>query len=138
MAATTQAMNDFCKKWLAACLSRDVVWLAENSIEDDESGYLGIHSGKTIDRSIADSVASLGPAPPASCLNSAPTGWMIGDVAWLVDYPIGVLPNGYQLPEPIRVTFVMRRVGNAWKMAQWHLSESFPRNLHAESGGGRD
>jgi len=31
--------------------------------------------------SIANSIASIDPVPPASCTNSAPYGWMIGDIA---------------------------------------------------------
>jgi len=132
MAKTTQAMNDFAKEYFAACLARDVNYIAAHSIEDDDTGYTGFHSGKTIDYSIADSVASIGPAPPASCINSAPYGWMIGDIAWLVDFPTGVLPNGEPLPDPVRVSFVMRRVKGEWKMAHWHVSESVSRDLHAK------
>jgi len=57
---------------------------------------------------------------------------MIGDIAWLVDFPTGVLPNGEPLPDPVRVSFVMRRVKGEWKMAHWHVSESVSRDLHAK------
>jgi len=132
MATTTQAMNNFAKKYFAACLARDVDYIAAHTVEDEESGFIGFHSGKTIDRRIADTIASIGPAPPASCINSAPRGWMVGDVAWLIDFPTAILPNGHKLPDPVRVTFVMRKVKGEWKMAHWHLSESLPRDLRAK------
>lgn len=131
MATTTREMNDFAKDYFAACLARDVEYIAAHTIEDEESEYLGVHSGLHIDRSIADSVEAIGPLPPASCVNSNPRGWVIGDVAWLVDFPHGVLPNGEALPDPVRVTFVMRKVRGEWKMAHWHLSESVTRDLKA-------
>jgi len=132
MATTPQAMNNFAKKYFAACLARDVDYIAAHTVEDEESGFIGFHSGKTIDRHIADTIASIGPAPPASCINSAPRGWMVGDVAWLIDFPTAILPNGQKLPDPVRVTFVMRKVRGEWKMAHWHLSESLSRDLHAK------
>jgi len=132
MAKTTQAMNDFARDYFAACLARDVKYIAAHSIEDDETGYTGFHSGKTVDRDIHDSVVSIGPHPPASCIHSAPYGWMIGDVAWLVDFPTGLLPNGDQIPDPIRVSFIMRRVKGEWKMAHWHVSESVSHDYRAQ------
>ena len=131
MAATTQEMNDFAKEYFAACLARDVEYIAAHSVEDEESDFVGFHSGAHIDRSIADVFESIGPLDPASCVDSNPSGWVIGDVAWLIDFPRGVLPNGEALPDPVRVTFVMRRVAGEWKMAHWHLSESVERDLNA-------
>ncbi len=131
MAATTQEMNDFAKEYFAACLARDVEYIAAHSVEDEESDFVGFHSGGHVDRKIADIYESIGSHEPASCVDSNPSGWMVGDVAWLIDFPRGVLPSGEALPDPVRVTFVMRRIAGEWKMAHWHLSESVERDLSA-------
>jgi hypothetical protein len=131
MAATPAELNEFIRDYLAALAARDVDFVRENSIEDAEAGYSGFHTGdEPVDWSIQSTVDALSPLSPARLEKSAPTGWMIGDVAWFTDFPHGVLPNGQMLDDFVRLTVIARRVdGDRWKVAHWHISEQVARNL---------
>ncbi len=59
-----------------------------------------------------------------------------GDVGWVADRPLVSLPNGISIP--MRITGVLRREDEAWKIVQWHASvaagneETFGQELSAE------
>jgi hypothetical protein len=59
--------------------------------------------------------------PPARLVDSAPTGWVDGDVAWTVDFPHFGFQDGAERYH--RVTTVLARVDGAWKVAHFHVSE---------------
>lgn len=130
MAATTQELNDFIRDYLAALAARDAQFVLENSVEDDEAGYSGIHTGgEPIDWNVQATADAITPLSPARLEHSNPKGWMIGDVAWFTDFPHGVLPNGRVLDDHVRLSIVARRVDGRWKVAHWHISEQVPRDL---------
>ncbi len=138
MSATSPALNDFIRDYLAALAARDVAYVRENSIEDGEAGYSGFHTGGVpVDWSIQSTVDVLAPLSPARLVKSAPTGWVIGDVAWFTDFPHGVLPNGQVLDDFVRLTVIARRVdGDRWKVAHWHISEQVSRDLDPNAPAG--
>lgn len=130
MSATTQELNNFIRDYLAALAARDSAFVLENSVEDDEAGYSGIHTGgEPVDRVIQSTADAIAKLAPAKLVKSNPKGWMVGDVAWFTDFPHGVLPNGQVLDDHVRLTVVARRVADRWKVAHWHISEQVPRDL---------
>jgi hypothetical protein len=130
MSATTPELNNFVRDYLAALAARDAAFVLDNSVEDDEAGYSGIHTGgEPIDWNIASTAEAISSLSPAQLDGSSPKGWMIGDVAWFTDFPHGVLPNGQVLDDHVRLTIVVRRVAERWKVAHWHISEQVPRDL---------
>lgn len=69
--------------------------------------------------------------PPAKLIDSAPTGWVDGDLAWTVDFPRFGFQDGAERPH--RVTTVLARVDNAWKVAHFHVSEPVGAYFESEA-----
>lgn len=53
-----------------------------------------------------------------------PTGYEEGSVGWLVDEPTFIFPNGS--PMKTRLTAVMRREDDRWKLVHMHVSVGVP------------
>lgn len=134
MPASTPAMNNLVRDYLAALAARDTDFVIRHSVTGGAAGYSGIHSGPgLVDLSVDSTVRAVAPMPPARLGNSDPTGWYQGDVAWLTDFPVGVLPSGEELPNICRATVVLCHVDGEWKVAHWHLSEAVARDLSADA-----
>lgn len=133
MAIATPEMIELCDQNMRACAQREVGWIAENSFEDEEAGFVGIHTTPgPVDYSIQQAVDALGPVAKALSLDVKSQGWYIGDVAWFVSFFTGQVPDGEQFV--VRGTTVMRRVNGVWKIAHWHVSEEVDRSAHFPGG----
>ncbi len=130
MAATTKEMNQLCSDYMRWCAERNAEMIAKYAIEDDEAGYIGIHTTPgPWDMNLQEAIDRIGPLAKAQSLNINSQGWYIGDVAWFVTLFNAVLPDGVPAPD-IRGTVVMRRVDDEWKIAHWHVSEAVDRSAH--------
>jgi hypothetical protein len=47
-----------------------------------------------------------------------------GSLAWVLDNPRAVLPNGFEIP--LRATTVLHREEDSWKIMQHHISAAIP------------
>jgi ketosteroid isomerase-like protein len=54
----------------------------------------------------------------------SPQGWEEGSMGWAVDEPAFGFPDGSEVR--VRVTFVMHRVDDAWKIVHGHFSVGVP------------
>jgi hypothetical protein len=134
MPATTPAMNDLVRDYLAALAARDTDFVIRHSVAGDDAGYSGIHTGPgLVDFSVDSTVRTVAPLPPARLGNSDPSGWYQDGVAWLTDFPVGVLPSGEELPNVCRATVVLCLADGEWKVAHWHMSEAVGRDLSTDA-----
>jgi hypothetical protein len=69
--------------------------------------------------------------PPARLIDSAPTGWVDGDVAWTVDFPRFGFQDGAERDH--RITTVFVRIDDAWKVAHFHVSEPVGAYFESEA-----
>jgi hypothetical protein len=120
----------FARRYLEACVTRDVDYLAANSIDDPEGSYSGINSGPGPGLGMAVNIAHFREVPPVKWSGLSPEGYVVGDLAWFTDYAKGVLPSGNQLD--IRVTLIMRRIGVEWKTVHYHVSEGVAVDLSSD------
>jgi hypothetical protein len=107
---------ELARRYLEACVTRDADYLAAHSIDDPTGSFSGINSSPGPGRGLPDTVAHFRELPPVKWSGLSPEGYVVGDFAWFTDYAKGVLPSGQELD--IRVTLLMRRVGNDWKTAE--------------------
>lgn len=134
MPATTPDMNQLARDYLAALAARDTDFVRKHSIADIPEGYSGVHTGPgLVDFSVDSTVHTISPLAPARLGNSDPSGWYRDSVAWLTDFPTGVLPNGEELPNICRATVVMCQIAGEWKVAHWHISEAVGRDLSVDA-----
>ena len=122
---------ELARRYLEACVTRDADYLAANSIDDPAGSYLGINTGPGPGLGMEVNIAHFREVPPVQWSGLSPEGYVVGDLAWFTDYAKGVLPSGKQLD--IRVTLIMRRIGETWKTVHYHVSEGVPVDL--SSGG---
>jgi hypothetical protein len=124
---------DLARRYLEACVTRDADYLAANSIDDPEGSYLGINTGPGPGLDMKANIAHFRTVPPVTWSGLSPEGYVVGDLAWFTDYAKGVLPSGKQLD--IRVTLIMRRIGETWKTVHYHVSEGVVADLSSSGSG---
>jgi SnoaL-like domain len=115
------------RQYLAALVARDTALLAGTSVNDPDGAYLGIGSPPEENWDLPHLIDHLKDFPPTKFVDSAPTGYREGDVAWLWDFPTCELPSGERIA--IRASVVLVQVEGEWKVAHWHLSEGVPHDL---------
>jgi len=57
-------------------------------------------------------------------LADTPQAYCDGSIGWLAGQPTVKLPDGTEVP--VRLTAVLRREQNGWKIVQWHFSIGVP------------
>lgn len=114
-------LTELATAYVDACLARDPAFVDAHSLDDPHGSFGGIGTppGELFSRDVL--IEHLPSLPQVRLLDSAPSGWVDGDVAWLTDFPRFSFPNGEAHPH--RVTLVLRRVGGNWKVVHFHLSE---------------
>jgi SnoaL-like domain len=110
-------------RYLEACVTRDADYIAANSVDD--GSFWGIGSAPGPGWNLQETVEHLRGLKKAGWSGLKPQGFVAGDFAWFTDYAKGVLPDGEQLD--IRVTLVMRHLGERWKVVHFHVSEGVQR-----------
>ena len=136
MPVSTPEMNAFVDDYMSVCCERDVVRIAEMSVDDENGGFFGVHSGASRDEAVADTIAKLRFAPRAHCHNSKTKGYYVGDFAWFLSLWDGECPDGFVVP--IRGTTAMRKVDGQWKVCSFHVSEAVDRSEHMKAASPKD
>ncbi len=115
---------DLAVKWLRACVERDDVFVAENSLDQPPGLFTCIATaGPSFGlQAFADHLRGL---KKAGWAGLQPTGYVVGDTAWFTGVEEGLLPWGE--PLTIRITLVLVRSMKTWKVVHCHVSESVAR-----------
>jgi hypothetical protein len=72
-------------------------------------------------------LAHLGQYDPCEVIGSAPTSFVHGDIAWVVDFPqVDVKSDGNI---HLRITVVLLRVDGEWRVVHSHFSEGVAHEL---------
>ena len=125
MAKATPEMIQIVNDIMTACCERNARRIQELCVDDEDGGFYCVHSGLEVNKSLAETVASLRFKPPAHAFECKTEGYYVGDCGWFFTTFDGEFPNGMQ--ELIRGTTVLRKVNGEWKVAQVHVSEAVPR-----------
>jgi ketosteroid isomerase-like protein len=126
MPKTTPEMNKKFTDYLAALVARDVAVIEKDGSDDEIMGYIAFHSEGPVNWSLREAVDYIRPMKPSAIPTFEPVGYYEGDFAWFVGMPKGILPDGTEVV--VRVTMIMRRVGDDWKTVHWHVSEPVDRS----------
>jgi ketosteroid isomerase-like protein len=116
-------VQDAAVRYLTACVTRDVDYIAANSATD--GSFTGTTSGCGQPQSLDEIVSHLRGLKKAGWSQLRPTGFVAGDFAWFTDHANGVLPDGNEIG--IRTTLLMRRIDDGWKVVHFHVSEGVER-----------
>ncbi len=111
-------------KWLQACTERDTAYVEAHGLAEPADAFTCIGSaGEPFGlQPFAEHLRGL---KPAGWNGLAPEGWVRGDTAWFTGSAQGLLPSGE--PLLIRISVVMLRVGDVWKIIHCHVSEGVDR-----------
>jgi len=121
MRQATPELVELARTFIAAGHARDVELVASISAPPEASAPFTFSSGPDRGLSLGDLLAHLGDYPPCEPLGSAPWGYMDDDFAWLVDTPSVAIPGEGSID--LRITVILRRTEDGWKVAHAHLSE---------------
>lgn len=120
------ALTELAVKYLEANVVRDSTYVFENSIDLPKGSYTGIGSGTGTDWKLKYAAGHLDGLKKVGWEGLDPKGYVVGDVAWFTDLAHGVLPDGEKID--IRISLVMRKVGDEWKTVHHHVSEGVDRS----------
>lgn len=112
--------------YLQANVLRDVNYVFANSIDLPKGSYVGMGSGTGKDFSLEYAAGHLAGLKPVSWEGLSPEGYMVGNMAWFTDLATAVLPDGRKVL--IRITVVMRKVGEQWYAVHHQVSEGVSRS----------
>lgn len=125
-AVADEALTELAVKYLEANVIRDSKYVFENSIDLPKGSYTGIGSGTGTDWKLKYAAGHLDGLKKVGWEGLDPKGYVVGDVAWFTDLAHGVLPDGKKID--IRISLVMRKVGDEWKTVHHHVSEGVDRS----------
>lgn len=117
------AVHKAAMRYLDACVVRDAAYIAANSIDDPEGSFTGIHSGGSMKWGLSDRVEYFATLKPVAWDELDPEGFVVGDFAWFTDDAFLILPSGER--PAVRLSLLMRRDGDTWKAAHYHLSAPY-------------
>lgn len=119
------ALSALAKAYLEACVTRDADYVFAHSIDLPKGSFTGITTGSGTDWSLQHAAGHLRGLKPVKWEGLDPQGWVVGDFAWFSGLAKGIIPSGEALT--IRISLVMRKIGNDWKGVHWQVSEGVDR-----------
>jgi ketosteroid isomerase-like protein len=127
MAVAPAEVVTLARDFLAAAVARDTDFIAAHAHDAEDARFFVIGSPPNEHWTLPGMVAHLKDFPPTTFLRSEPSGWAVGDAAWVTDFAENELPDGEILQT--RATVVLLRVEGMWKVVHIHLSEGVPHEL---------
>lgn len=113
------------QRYNKACVTRDTDYVKTHSIDDPENSFCGITTESVYN--LPDFIEHLRGLPPVEYSGIKLEGWVEGNVAWTTSFGDGILPSQQKLD--IRLTIMMKRISDDWKVFHFHVSESVARDL---------
>lgn len=120
------ASMDAALMYLQASVIRDVDFVFARSIDLPKGSYVGMGSGTGTDFSLEYAAGHLAGLQRVAWDDLDIQGHTVDDVGWFTGTALGVLPDGRELP--IRITVVLRKVGDQWFTVHHHISEGVSRS----------
>ena len=126
----SQDVRDAMIRFCEAFTSNDVGVFEGTITAEPDAGVIGTgpaerYEGRT---NWIDAYAQQIAAIPGIALTAGdPSGFEEGGIGWAADQPTFVLPDG--TPVPVRLTAVLRRESDEWKMVHAHFSMGVPDDL---------
>lgn len=127
MSSEEDMVSAFLADYFAALVRRDTDWIAARSVSDPPIAFVGIGSLPDETYDLQHLVDHLGAFSPTTLMDSRPIAMVQGGVAWAVDQPLCLLPDGTKIP--VRATFLAVKVEAEWKVAHFHVSEGVSHDL---------
>lgn len=124
MESAPSEVTDVAREWLEAGHARDGVRLASLSWEVAPDALHTFASAPDSNLSLTELLSHLTEVIPCYLVDSAPTGFVTGDFAWVTDTPRVEIPGETVIS--LRVTVVLQRREGVWKVVHGHLSEGVP------------
>ncbi|MEU3980445.1 nuclear transport factor 2 family protein [Streptomyces sp. NPDC026672] len=109
------------RQWITRAHARDVPYVEQASYTPAGSAVHTVASGPDPGLTLADLLGHLAEYPPREVSDLRLEGWTHRDVAWLTGTGrVDMLEDGFL---DVRLTFVLVRLGDGWKVAHCHISE---------------
>ncbi|MFB7089166.1 nuclear transport factor 2 family protein [Streptomyces sp. NPDC056296] len=112
---------DLARAWIAAGHARDVDLMERLSATPEGGAVFCVASSPDSNLTLRGLLDHLKEYPPCEPVGSNPSGFVEGDVAWLFDNPKILIPG--EEGASIRITVVLRRTIDGWRVVHGHLSE---------------
>jgi len=120
-----KALTELARAWIVAALGRDGKFIAANSIDAPAGSFLVYGTSGEKGHTYQPFLDHLTELKPLTWSELNPDGYVVDDFAWFTGTAKAPLPGGDVAKA--RFTMVMRKVGGAWKVVHFHLSEPVPR-----------
>ncbi|WP_160161660.1 nuclear transport factor 2 family protein [Embleya hyalina] len=117
----------FAGQWIVRAHARDVDFIEKASYSADDAAVHTIASGPDSSLSLAALLGHLADFPPREVVDLDLDGWAHDGVAWLCGTGrVDMLEDGFL---DVRLTMVLLRAGDGWKVAHCHISEGVPHEV---------